>query len=92
MPRLSIFRSLKHIYAQIIDDGKGRTLVAASSHDLKNGDEKSEKDVCEQVGLLIAEKALKKNISRVVFDRGGCKYHGRIKSLAEGAKKGGLKF
>ena len=91
-PRLSIFRSLKHIYAQLIDDDKGETLVAVSDYDLKGKDKKAKNEVSKELGTLIAKKALEKKIERVVFDRGSCKYHGRIKALAEGAKEGGLKF
>lgn len=88
--RLSVFRSLKHIYAQIIDDEKGHTLVAASSLALKLKGNKTE--VARQVGRALAEKALKKGIKQVVFDRGPYKYHGRVKALAEGAREGGLEF
>lgn len=90
-PRLAVFRSLKHIYAQIIDDAKGVTLVSAADTELKA--EKMKKvDKAKAVGKLIAEKALVKKISQVVYDRGGNKYHGRVKALAEGAREGGLKF
>lgn len=123
-PRLSVFRSLKHIYAQIIDDEKRKTLVAASDQKLKkiattetrNKKETQKKKIqsfktgkvgsepqrlqekkgkinyAYEVGKLIAQKALKKNIKKVVFDRGSFKYHGRIKALAEGARKEGLIF
>ena len=94
-PRLNVFRSSKHIYAQIIDDDLGQTMVAASSlsKELK-GQFKSgaNKAAAKAVGKLIAQKAIQKNISKVVFDRGGYLYHGRIKELAEGAREGGLKF
>ena len=93
-PRLSVFRSLKHIYAQIIDDQKGVTLVAASEKDLSpaslKGKTKTEK--AKLVGLALAKKALKKKITQVAFDRGPYRYHGRVKALAEGAREGGLKF
>ena len=94
-PRLSWFRSLSHVYAQIIDDSQGITLVAASSHEgymrnQRNGKAKS--DVAQLVGTLIAERAKEKGISSVVFDRGGYKYHGRVKALAEAARQGGLVF
>jgi large subunit ribosomal protein L18 len=94
-PRLSVFRSSKHIYAQIIDDAKGRTVAAASSleKDLK-GQLKSgaDKAAAASVGKLLAERAAKAGVDRVVFDRGGYKYHGRIKALAEAAREGGLSF
>jgi large subunit ribosomal protein L18 len=89
-PRLSVFRSLNHIYAQLIDDESGKTLVAASSKEVKQKAKKS--DLAGMVGKLAAEKALKAGISQAVFDRGGYKYHGRIKSLAEAARAAGLKF
>ena len=94
-PRLSVFRSLNHIYAQVVDDTQGRTLVAASSLEpevraSKNGASKSE--VAKRVGSLIAQRALEKGIKQVVFDRGGFKYHGRVKSLADAAREGGLDF
>ncbi len=88
--RLSVFRSLKHIYAQIIDDEKGVTLAAASSLALKLKGPKTE--VARQVGLALAKEALAKGIKQVVFDRGPYKYHGRVKALAEGAREGGLEF
>jgi large subunit ribosomal protein L18 len=92
-PRLSVFRSNKDIYAQIIDDSNGTTLCAASSRD-KDITEKSDGKVTMAgvVGKKLAEKALAAGISAVVFDRGGYLYHGRVKSLAEGAREGGLKF
>ena len=91
-PRLSVFRSNKEIYAQLIDDTTGKTLAAASSRDkeIKNSDNKSNTAVA--VGKLIAEKATQAGVSKVVFDRGGYLYHGRVKSLAEGAREAGLKF
>jgi large subunit ribosomal protein L18 len=94
-PRLCVFRSLKHIYAQVIDDTCGHTLVSASSLDpeLRSGLEgKSKVDKAEQVGTLVAKRAKGKGITDVVFDRGGCKYHGRVKSLADGARTEGLRF
>ena len=93
--RLSVFRSSKNIYAQLIDDQKGSTLVAASSLDkdlkavIKSGNDKS---AAEAVGKLVAERALKEGLNNVVFDRGGYRYHGRVKALAEGAREAGLKF
>ena len=91
-PRLVVFRSNSEIYAQIIDDTKGVTLVAASSRDkdLKATGTKTEK--AKQVGEAIAKKALAAGIETISFDRGGYLYHGRVKSLAEGAREGGLKF
>ena len=94
-PRLSVFRSSKQIYAQIIDDVKGVTLAAASSLDkdlkasLKTGADIS---AAAQVGKLIAERAVKAGITEVVFDRGGYVYHGRVKALADAAREGGLSF
>jgi large subunit ribosomal protein L18 len=94
-PRLSVRRSLKHIYAQIIDDTSGRTLVFEStlSKELKGNLDKTRKtDKAKKVGELLARKALEKNIKTIVFDRGGRKYHGRIKALAESARQAGLQF
>ena len=94
-PRLSVFRSARHIYAQIIDDAQGRTLLTVSTLDsqLKNGP-KSENKVAaaKHVGKLIGERALDKGIKQVVFDRNGFLYHGRIKSLSDGAREAGLVF
>jgi large subunit ribosomal protein L18 len=93
VPRLNVFRSNAHIYAQIIDDEKSETLVSASSIDkelkLENG---SNIEAAKQVGELIAKRALAKKIEKVVFDRGGYLYHGRVKALAESARAAGLKF
>ena len=94
-PRLCVFRSLNHIHAQLIDDSMGQTLVSMSTLDSQvrsktDGMGKSKK--AEIVGTLLAEKALNKGIKQVVFDRGGCKYHGRVKALAESARKAGLEF
>lgn len=89
-PRLSVYRSLRYIYAQIIDDQNGRTLVAANSLDQQKGG--GTKKAAEAVGAMIAERALSKNINEVSFDRNGFLYHGAIHSLAEAARKGGLKF
>ena len=95
-PRLSVFRSLKHIYAQVIDDTTGRTIAAASSQEAlkSNGDDASrtKTDVSAEVGKALADRALAAGITRVVFDRGGCKYHGRVKALADGSREGGLQF
>lgn len=92
-PRLSVFRSNKEIYAQIVNDEDGTTIVAASSRD-KNvaSPEVSKKEQAELVGKAIAEKALKAGVETISFDRSGYLYHGRVKSLAEGAREGGLKF
>ncbi len=89
-PRLSVFRSLKHIYAQIIDDEKGVTLAASSTLVVKATGRKT--DQAREVGRDLARRALAKGITEVVFDRGPYKYHGRVKALAEGAREGGLKF
>lgn len=95
-PRLCVFRSNAHIYAQIIDDEQAKTLVSASDTEIKAG--KAEKsdfrkvDLAKKIGSLIAEKAVAKKIKKVVFDRGGYIYTGRVKSLAEGAREGGLEF
>ena len=94
-PRLSIFRSLNHIYAQVIDDDKGVTIAAASSLEesvAKESEGKRKKNVAGLVGDLIASRATDKGVDTVVFDRGGYRYFGRVQSLAEGARKGGLKF
>ena len=91
VPRLNIFRSLKHINAQIIDDTAGKTLVAASDLELKITKGRKA-DKAKEVGKLIAKKAQEKKIKKVVFDRAGYKYHGRVKALADGAREGGLKF
>ncbi len=113
VPRLSVFRSNKHIYVQLIDDERGQTFVAASDKEInpkpktqnsklklktQNLREKKENVrtgkvmVAYEVGKLIAERALEKNIKKVVFDRGGYKYHGRVKAVADGAREGGLEF
>lgn len=89
-PRLSVFRSLKGMIAQIIDDSSGKTLVYASSADVKKKDKKTA--VSFELGKLLAEKAIEKKIKEVKFDRGGYKYHGRIKALADGAREAGLVF
>ncbi|OUW83759.1 MAG: 50S ribosomal protein L18 [Saprospirales bacterium TMED214] len=89
-PRLSVFRSNKFIYAQLIDDLTGTTLASASSRELSGDGAKAGQSA--EVGKAIAERAKKAGIDTVVFDRGGYQYHGRVKSLAEGAREGGLKF
>ena len=91
-PRLNVFRSLNHIYAQIIDDTKGVTLVAASSLDKGFEGFGGNIEGAKKVGMLVAEKALAAGIKEVVFDRGGYVYHGRVAALAEGAREGGLEF
>ena len=91
-PRLCVFRSTNNIYAQIIDDVKGVTLVSASSLDKSIEGNGGNKEAAKAVGKLIAERAKSKNITDVVFDRGGNIYHGRVKELAEGAREGGLNF
>jgi large subunit ribosomal protein L18 len=91
-PRLSVFRSNKEIYAQLVDDTNGTTLLAASSRDKEVSDKGTNVEKAVAVGKLIAEKALKAGIENVTFDRGGYLYHGRVKSLAEGARAAGLKF
>ena len=94
-PRLNVFRSLNHIYAQVIDDSKGATLVSASSLEAGAVEElkgKSKVEKAVTVGKLVAERALQAGITQVVFDRGGYKYHGRVKALAEGSREAGLKF
>ena len=91
-PRLRVFRSVSHIYAQVIDDRAGRTLAAASSNeaDLRQGS--GNKDSAAKVGKLVAERLIAKGIKQVVFDRGGFLYHGRIKAVAEAAREAGLEF
>lgn len=92
-PRLSVFRSNKEIYAQVIDDTTGQTLVSASSRDKELSSAKGTKsEIAHEVGKALAEKAKKAGIENVSFDRGGNLYHGRVKSLAEGAREGGLNF
>jgi large subunit ribosomal protein L18 len=88
-PRLSVFRSLKGIYAQVIDDAKGNTLISANVTETKK---KNDIVGAKEVGKLVAKKCLEKKITEVVFDRSGYKYHGKIKALADGAREGGLKF
>ena len=94
-PRLSVFRSGRHIYGQVIDDGQGATLAFASTLDkglreaLKTG---ADREAAHRVGLLLAERAKEAGVEAVMFDRGGYKYHGRVKALADGAREGGLQF
>lgn len=91
-PRLSVYRSLSHIYAQLIDDVKGVTLTAASTVEKDFEDYGGNKSAAHKVGELLAQRAGEKGITECVFDRGGYIYHGRIQELAEGARSGGLKF
>src|SRR5215831_2697960 len=88
-PRLSVFRSNRDIYAQLIDDEQGHTLLAASSKDMKSLTG-NKVDKSKEVGVSLARQALEKGITQVIFDRGGYLYHGRVKALAEGARQGGL--
>jgi large subunit ribosomal protein L18 len=90
-PRLAVFRSLKHIYAQIIDDHNGRTLASASSQQTKLP-KSANKAAATAVGTLLAQKAKEAGVVKVAFDRAGFRYHGRVKALADAARKGGLKF
>ena len=89
-PRLAVFRSSNHIYAQVIDDERGHTLASATSLELKSGDAKTV--VAKAVGELVAKQALAAGVTKVVFDRGGYKYHGRVKALADAARSEGLSF
>ncbi|MEN0021039.1 MAG: 50S ribosomal protein L18 [Planctomycetota bacterium] len=92
-PRLAVFRSLNHIYVQVIDDLAGVTLVSASTRDKDMGlDKTGNAEAAKSVGAKVAERAKAKGIEAVVFDRGGFRYHGRVKALADGAREGGLKF
>ncbi len=91
-PRMRVFRSNKHIYVQVIDDRAGSTLVAASTSDKDFADSGDKCSQAKKVGEIIARKAKEAGINEVVFDRGGYLYHGRVKSLSEGAREGGLKF
>ncbi|MBF0560027.1 MAG: 50S ribosomal protein L18 [Nitrospirae bacterium] len=94
-PRLCVYKSLNHIYAQIIDDTKGHTLIAASTLDKDLAAESGHKGnaaMAKRVGLLLASRATTSGVKQIVFDRGGYKYHGRVKALAEGAREGGLEF
>jgi large subunit ribosomal protein L18 len=94
-PRLNVFRSLNHIYAQVVDDGKGHTMVSASTIDpevQKQLKGLAKTDQARVVGKVLAERALGQGVKQVVFDRGGYKYHGRVKALADAAREGGLEF
>jgi large subunit ribosomal protein L18 len=91
-PRLAVYRSLKHIYAQVIDDRAGRTLVSASSNDKSSKVNGGNIAGAKEIGRAVAERARQKGITRVVFDRGGYLYHGRVKALADAAREAGLEF
>jgi large subunit ribosomal protein L18 len=91
-PRLAVFRSARHIYAQIIDDLQNKTLLGTSDLALEISDEDDKKATAKKVGAAIAKKCLEKGIDKVVFDRAGFKYHGRVSALADGAREAGLKF
>ena len=91
-PRLAVFKSLKHIYAQVIDDATGKTIASASSLDKDSATKGANKAAAKAVGALIAKKAKDKGITRVVFDRGGYLYHGNVKALADAARENGLEF
>jgi len=90
-PRLSVFKSNAGLYLQLIDDTAGLTLVSAHSREIK-GDKKTKTDIATELGQLLAKKAVEKKIQNVVFDRGGYRYHGRVKAVADGARSGGLQF
>ena len=92
MPRLFVFRSNQHIYAQLIDDDKAKVLMSVSDAGIKVKKGKKKSDIAKEVGKLVAKKAIENKIEKVVFDRGGIVYHGRIKALADGAREEGLKF
>src|ERR1043165_193836 len=91
-PRLAVFRSLKHIYAQVIDDASGKTIASASSREKDSGAKGANAAAAKAVGALIAKKAQDKGVKRVVFDRGGYQFHGNIKALADAARENGLEF
>jgi large subunit ribosomal protein L18 len=91
-PRLSVFRSSKNIYAQVIDDERGVTLASASSLEGEKAAKGSDKDAAARVGALVAQRAIEKGVKDVVFDRGGYIYHGRVKALADAAREAGLNF
>jgi large subunit ribosomal protein L18 len=91
-PRLSIFRSNKYVYAQVIDDETRKTIVGATEKELSLKEKLKKSERAKELGKLIAKKAIGKKIEKVVFDRGSYRYHGRVKAVAEGAREGGLKF
>lgn len=90
-PRMSVFRSTRHVYAQVIDDITGHTLVSASSFE-KGNHKRANEEVCMEIGKVLAERCKAKNITKIVFDKNGNQYHGRIKAVATGAREGGLLF
>jgi len=90
-PRLCVFRSINHIYAQLINDDNAKVLLSVSDKDIKAG-KKAKAEIAKEVGKIVAEKAIKDKISTVVFDRAGFVFHGRVKAVADGAREGGLKF
>jgi len=90
IPRLNVYRSNKGLFIQLIDDQAGVTLASINDKEIKSG--KTKIDKAKEAGKLIAKKAVEKKINKIVFDRGGCKYHGRVKAVADGAREGGLKF
>ena len=91
-PRLNVFKSNTRVFIQLIDDLKGLTIVSAGANDLKKNDKKTKTEQAFELGKIIAKKAIDKKISKIVFDRGGNKYHGRVKAVADGAREAGLKF
>lgn len=92
-PRLTVYRSLKHVYAQVIDDDAGKTIASANDQKLSKEKQSGNKsEVAREVGKLIAKHAKAKKITEVIFDKGGVRYHGRVKEVAEGAREGGIKF
>ena len=91
-PRLNVFRSSRHIYASIVDDNSGKVLISAADMEIKKTNKIPKKEKAHQVGKIIAKKAVKKGFTKVVFDRAGYLYHGRVKELAEGAREEGLEF
>lgn len=93
-PRLAVFRSLKHVYAQIIDDERGVTLASANSKqpDVTGGETLSKTEIADRVGVAVAGRAIEQGVKKVVFDRGGYRYHGRVKTLGDAARKAGLDF
>ncbi len=91
-PRLSVFRSLNHIYAQIINDENGNTLIQANSLEIKNNKAATKTEVAAEVGVLLGQRAKEKKVKQLVFDKNGYKYHGRIKALADSVRKEGVQF
>lgn len=91
-PRISIFRSNNHIFVQLIDDDKGKTLVSSNDLEIKGKKKLTKIEIAKEIGKEIAKKALAQKIKKAVFDRGGYKYHGKVKAIAEGARQGGIKF